>query len=108
MNWTPDKIAHELRERGEEWANADAAFRALDDTTKTVLSQISLSYADEKSVAKAEMKARADERYTNHLDALAKARRSANLAKVRFDTFKVWIELKRSEMATQRAEMQMR
>ncbi len=102
----PSQIAHELSERGLDWADKDAAFRALDDTTKSVLSQ-AMAKSVEKSNAAAETEARRSQMYRMHLEALAEARRQSNRARVKFDTYKVWIELMRSKETTRRAEMQL-
>lgn len=103
----PDKVAETLGKRGEAWADADAAYKALDEATKSVLSEC-MTDAGDVSVAKAEMLGRSDPRYRAHLEAVDKARRAASRARVSYDTFQVWIELKRSENATRRAEMSLR
>lgn len=103
----PNRIAHELSERGLVWADADAAFRALDDTTKSVLSE-AMAKSVEKSNAAAETDARHSQMFKMHLEALADARRTANRARVKFDTYKVWIELMRSKESSRRAEMTLR
>lgn len=106
MPLEPDHIAHELRTRADAWADADAAYRALDDTTKTVLAEVIVDYlGNAKSNAEAESRARASKPYKDHLAALAAARRAANRARVAYDTYRAWIELVRSREATARAEM---
>lgn len=106
-SFDPDRIAQELSERGMAWADADAAYRALDDVTKSVLSECCID-SGEKSSAAQETVARTADKFRRHLSALADARRAANRARARLDTYRAWIELKRSEQATQRAEMQIR
>lgn len=103
----PDKIAEELSKRGLAWADADAAYKALDEATKSVLAEC-MADAGDTSVAKAEMQGRAHPTYKAHLESVDRARRASNRARVSYDTFQVWIELKRSENATKRAEMQIR
>lgn len=100
----PDQIAHVLSERGLDWADRDAAYRALDDLTKTVLAEIKMSF-DDKSDAAREMKALASAGFKEHLAAVAAARKEANRAKIRLGTYEKWLELKRSVMATERAQM---
>ncbi len=102
----PSQIAYELSERGLDWADKDAAFRALDDTTKSVLSQ-AMAQSVEKSNAAAETDARRSPMYGTHLVALAEARRESNRARVSFDVYKIWIDLMRSKETTRRAEMQL-
>lgn len=103
----PDRIAEELSKRGLTWADCDAAYKALDDATKSVLSECMIEAGD-VSVAKAEMHARTHPTYRAHLEAVDRARRAANRARVNLDVFETWIDLKRTEQATKRAEMGMR
>lgn len=103
----PDKVAEELSKRGHRWADSDAAYKALDEATKSVLAEC-MSDAGDVSVAKAEMQGRSHPKYRTHLEAVDKARRAASRARVDYDTYQVWIELKRSENATKRAEMSLR
>ena len=88
---------------GEEWAQHEAAFRALDDATKSVLSRCKSMYRGSDAAATAQ--ALRDERYEGHLKALAAAREAAALARVRYDMHKVRIELTRSNASTERAKM---
>ena len=103
----PDRVAATLSIRGQKWADAESAFRALEDASKSVLSQCMIGAGD-VSAAKAEMIARTSPLYAEHLAALDKARHEANFRRVRYDTYRVWIELRRSENATRRAEMGLR
>jgi len=96
-----------LEEIGSLWADADAAYNALDDVTKTVLSECMAEHEGE-SQAKAEAAARRSAPFKAHLEALAGARRRMNLARVKYDSARAYIELYRTEMATQRVAMGMR
>ncbi len=100
------KIALELRARGDAWADTDAAYRALEDTEKTVLAEQFLSA--EGSVAQREACARVSTLFREHLTAKAEARKAANRAKVAFDVFKVFIELQRTNASSQRALVELR
>ena len=105
----PGKLAHELEQRGLDWADKDAAFKALDDVTKTMLSECIADLNEKpKSMAEAEVKARRSPKYTAHLKALGDARREANRARVNYDTYKVYLEMIRTAEATNRAQMGMR
>ena len=104
---SPDKLHARLIELGEDWADKQAAADLLDDTTKTVLSQLTLK-AEGKSQAERETKARADAEFGMHLQAVSEARRSANKARVNYDGAKIWIEMMRSIESTERAKMSMR
>ena len=100
-----DKIAHELSKRGLAWADADAAFRALDDVTKTVLSEAIADLNSDESMAAKETAARRSQVYKDHLITLGQARRDSNRAKVNYDTYKAWMEMNRTNAATERAQM---
>jgi hypothetical protein len=106
--FNPDAIAEELSKRGHAWADTDAALKALDEATKSVLSECMVALGETGSIARAEMLARTDPVYKQHLEDLADARQAANRARVNYDTFQAWIDLKRSEQATQREQMKMR
>ncbi len=103
-----DKTAHELSERGLAWADADAAFRALDDTTKTVLSEAIAALNREDSMAAKETDARRSMLYKDHLIAVAAARRAANRAKVNLEVYRAWMEMMRTNAATERVQMGLR
>ncbi len=100
-----NKTAEELSQRGLAWADADAAFRALDDVTKTVLSEAIAALNRDDSMAAKETDARRSMLYKDHLIALAAARRTANRAKVNLEVYRCWIEMKRTNAATERAQM---
>lgn len=105
----PAVLAHELSKRGETWADANAAAEALEETKATVLSQIAVGRIQGgDSAAKAELFARGSEEYRDHISKMVEARRAANRARVRFDTYKAYIELVRSAESTRRAEANIR
>lgn len=103
----PDEIHERLRIAGEEWADKDAAASLLEETKKTLLAELMLSAPGSSQAAK-EMEALAHPRYREHLLSMVAARKEANKVKVRYDTGKVWAELKRSAESTKREEMRMR
>jgi hypothetical protein len=105
----PNVLAHELEQRGLTWADAHAAAEALEETKAIVLSQIAVERIQGgDSAAKAEMIAKASPAYRNHIDKMVGARKAANRARVRFDTYKAYIELARSAESTRRAEANIR
>lgn len=103
----PDRIAHELAERGLAWADANAAADALEEAKKSVLAQHILA-AQGRSMSERETIALASAEYTDHLAKMVEARRTANRARVRYDVYKAFIELERSRHSTERAAMQLR
>ena len=81
MSFSPDQIYHQLIAAGEDWSDKDAAWFALDDASKSVLSQIMLRF--EGNIASQETQALASKEYEDHRLKLKNARRETNLAKVK-------------------------
>jgi len=109
IEFDPDRIRERLCEVGEEWAELDAAANLLEETKKTVLAELMQAHkANVSSHAQCESLALADPGYRLHLTQMVAARKEANKAKVRYDTGKMWAELRRSQESTRRAEMGMR
>lgn len=114
----PHRLVSLVCSAGEEWANADAAASALEEARKSVLSKYTLEHSQPKigadgkatkglSHVAAEARALADPRFEDHLQRMVEARKLANALRVRYDMGKMFIELKRSEIATKRAEFGM-
>lgn len=103
----PDQVAAELSKRGIAWAECNAAYQALDDATKSILSDIAGKQNDGSEAAR-ERTARASAEYRDHLAALSEARTKAAIAKVNYDVYQVWIDMKRSEASYTKAEMGIR
>ncbi|HYF40923.1 MAG TPA: hypothetical protein VEA35_00620 [Ramlibacter sp.] len=102
----PWKMAEELAQRGMAWADANAAAEALEETRQSVYSQIATGFLEAgDSAAKAELRAKADERYQTHIKSMVDARRTANRAHVRWKTYQAFVELVRSAESSRRAEM---
>lgn len=104
-----ERMAHELSNRGHDWADKHAAAQALDEAQKSVLAEVAADYRDQgvKTQTEAEGLARASKKYRDFVVEMVEARRLANRARVSFDTYKTWIELIRSKAATERAKMQL-
>jgi hypothetical protein len=101
------KEAAEMAKRGQEWAEADGQARLLEETKAPLLAQIAQEHAKE-SAAKADQLAKADERYTVHLMGMVEARTRANKAKIKYDTYRAYVEMLRTNASTDRAMMQLR
>ena len=95
-----EKLAGELRKRGDEWADRDAAYKALEDVQKTVLAELFMGYSG--SIAEREAASRADDAFKSHLASIADARQKANRAKVAYDVFKVYLEMVRTNASSHR------
>lgn len=102
----PELIFQKLADAGEEWADKDSAASILEETKKTLLSELMLGF--QGSVAERERAALADPAYKHHLKSMVVARKEANIARVRYDSMRVLAELRRTEQSTRRAEMNLR
>ena len=107
IDFDPDKIRERLAEVGEEWADKDAAANLLEETKSVLLAELMLA-ADGTSKADREMHAKANAAYRLHITNMVTARKDANRARVRFETGKMWAELRRSQESTRREEMRIR
>lgn len=95
-------LYHKMEQAGSEWADLQSAANVLEDTRHSVLAQLMLK-SQAQSVAAREMEARASEEYQAHVRATQKAAAEALKAKVKYEAIKVWIDLKRTESANERA-----
>lgn len=107
MKLDSDRIYDKLVTAGDDWSEKDYAANLLEETKKSVLSQIK-TRMQEKSDAARETLALAHPDYMEHLKVMCAARREANKARVRYDSAKILSELRRSEESSRRAEMTMR
>lgn len=105
-NFDPDRAYDALVKAGESWADAEAAASLLEETRKSLLAKL-MNEAAHSSVAGKEMQALADPSYKEFIEGMVAARRTANKAKVRYDSAKVLAEMRRSQESTRRAEMAM-
>jgi hypothetical protein len=85
----------------------DGAARLLEDSSKTVFSQIMTEW-ENIPVNKAEHKSRQDQRYVDIRKEANEMRTQANLAKVRADYMKMRFEMYRTSESSRRAEMSLR
>ena len=99
-----NRIAAELERLGTEWADNQAAASVMEETKPTLLAKIAKEHmADGASATKAELLAKADPVYEQHVRDMVEAERKAVRAKVRYDTYKIKAELLRSNASTERA-----
>lgn len=119
-DFDPKRLTDDVIRSGELWADEDATASTLEETKKTMLASFTLDYMSGAqksgaigerpkavSVAEAEKKALADERFEAHLKAMVHARRESNRARVRYDMGRMRLELMRSLQATLRNEMRL-
>lgn len=104
----PEAIYTKLLAAGEDWADKKAAAELLEETKKSVLSQQKVKLGTDKSDAAAETLALCSQDYRVHVASMVEARRQADRAKVLYDSLNTLMELRRSEEATRRSEMNIR
>lgn len=102
-----EKLAGEMRKRGDEWADKDAAYRALEEVQKSVLAEAFLN-AGEGSIAERDARSRVAPMFREHLAAISEARRESNKARVAYDVYRVYVDLTRTNAAAQRALVDLR
>lgn len=102
LTFDPDRAFHELEKAAEEHAQAEYDAARLEELKGVLLSQIMVEKGD-VSAAKAEMLAKADPRYTQHIEGMCEARRRANRAKARYRDLLVLSDMRRSQEATLRS-----
>jgi hypothetical protein len=103
----PDKLYEKMVQAGDEWADLQSAANVLEDTRHTVLSRL-MQKSQARSVAAQEVEARASVEYEDHVKAAQEAAALALKAKVKYEAIKVWVDLKRTEAANERAAMNLR
>lgn len=102
-----NELYSKLEKAGEEFADLEAAASLLEETRKTLLAQLK-TMSKAGSDAARETEALASEGYRDHITNMVEARRKANKAKVRYEAQKIWVDLKRTESANERAAMMLR
>lgn len=95
----------EIHERivrlGEEWATCNYAADLLEETKRIELSRLMNKITEGSNAAK-ETEALANPLYREHIAKMCKARELANIAKVRYESAKIWCDLERTQAATER------
>lgn len=104
-----DALCDEAEAAGLTWADAKAAYEALEQTRKSVLAQGMKSYLEEGlPTNKAETNALAEPAYVEFVKRMVKAGHAADRARVQYDVLRIRIELLRTNASTERAAMSMR
>lgn len=106
MTFDAHTIAKRFRDDGHAWADKDGAASLLEETKRTLRSQIALKHLPEVgSVSKAEMIAEATLEYIEHIKLMVDARKEANKARAQYDADRAFIDLLRSQESSRRAEL---
>lgn len=79
-------LVERFRIVAEEWADADAAYYMLDNTTSSLSAELALREVEGgMAMNKAEKVAKASKAYRNHVQKAADAKRLANVLRARMD-----------------------
>lgn len=97
----PLEIHEKLVTLGSAWAEANYAADLLEETKKTELARLMNKL--EGSQAARETEAMANPLYREHIAKMTETRKTANIAKVKYDSAKVWVDLLRTQNANERA-----
>jgi hypothetical protein len=112
-----DKMYRKLLEVGGTWADSKAAYEALEQTSKSILADLTEFFrfpqgqpgvlVPERSRIEREQEALRSKQYRDHLAAVAVAHKTYLRAQVRYESLKTLVELRRSMESTRRAEMRL-
>lgn len=101
-----NELYQKLIEAGNDWADKQAAFNVLDDTKHSVMAKLTLK-SEASSVAAREIEAKASGEYISHVKATQDAFKEALRARVKYESIKIWLDLKRTEAANERQLMKL-
>lgn len=102
-HFDPDAIFRSLEDAAERMQKCEAVALRLEKLEKPFFSQLVLEYRDKaKGVALAEHMARADERFAQHVEAVAIATSDYNRAKARYFDLQMLAKLRQTQEASTR------
>jgi hypothetical protein len=108
MDFNPETLSSQYGEYGDRWADCKAAAEILSRSAKALRAKIALEkFPSAGSAAKAELMADASEEYNDQCKLAIDAQKQENLAWIRFEQIKVYIDLIRSQESTRREEMRL-
>jgi len=110
------RIAAMVAKVGYVWSDKDGEASSLEEAKKNYLAKLTLEYLESPGpgskpgavksmpVSQAEIRALADPRYEAYIKDMVERRKLANMARVRFDVSKLYVEMQRSANAARRSE----
>jgi streptomycin 6-kinase len=104
MKVNPNEIEERIRLLGLDWADKDGAANLLEETKKSVLSEL-VNQSTSSSVAAKEHDANENPVFKLHVVNMVNARTEANRARVQYESAKLWVDLVRTAEASKRQEM---
>ncbi len=111
--FSPDALAHQIREIGREYADLRAAAELLDSQRKPMLAKLTndaradvVANGDKCSRREAQDIAEGCAAYAAHIEATVEAQRLANIARANWEAVQSFARSIQTFEATRRAEMQ--
>lgn len=109
VGFNPDEIERQMNQLGEELAAHQAAASLLENLRKTVRAKVWFKAPETlKAIDAKNAWADAHEDYEAHIRSMISARELCDKARVRYESFKIWCDLKRTAASTERAMMNIR
>lgn len=102
MEFDPKTLYEKLVTLGVAWATANQGAEMLEESKHSVLSHLALECLESSQAAK-EAFARRHPDYIDHLRKMVVARKDANIAKVKYESAKTYVDLMRTREASLRA-----
>jgi len=101
-------IAEQYRIAADEWAEADAAYYALDNMRTALIADLVLKQVESGTpVSRAEHIARASQEHRDHVSKTADLKRRANKARGRMESLKMQFSVWNSQDANNRQQYRM-
>lgn len=97
-------LSEQYAQIGAEWADAESAASILEDCKSAYLSERMMSHINGgMPVNRAEATVKASSEWKDYVDRMVKARKNANLLKVKMETIRMRFQEWSSEQANERA-----
>jgi hypothetical protein len=107
FHFDPQELYERLIKLGKDYAQKQAQADLYEDSKKIIFSDLISSDNEEISIAQKQSKAYASYKYKEHIKEAYKKRKEANLARVEYEAFKIYIDMLRTQQSNLRAEMNM-
>lgn len=98
-----NKLIEEIKRRGADWADKEAAASLLEEGKKPRLSQLKSQF--DGSDASRETQALATPEYHEYIRDMVEARKQAHIARINYRAAETWCDLHRTQEASKRIEL---
>lgn len=106
IQFSPDEIFHKLEAAADAMADAEASAMRLEELKSVLLAQLMIGYKDgtaKLSMAEVEMRAKADPKYSVHIEGMCVARKVANRARARYKDLELLARLRQTQESSARS-----